>query len=271
MIKELIISCIIHIVILVMMGVGAKDEALNLSRVGDTVRINMVSVAKGNSSKDAQKGSIEKKEAEKTPEKKVEKKAPEVPPKKKPKKTQPVKKPARKQEVEEKVSEKPREEVAAKEKEVIQTPEKTTEAPEGEATESVQPEKQGEEATEVAGRPGGSTEVDDNMVTLPDGSLSVKHQGVPGLNYGFIAKPDPDYPAVARRMGIRDDFSVKVIMQFGADGKLESFRLVDERDKFGFANEVEKAVNSWRLTPIRYKGQMVKMRFYKSFKFQAPV
>ena len=62
--------------------------------------------------------------------------------------------------------------------------------------------------------------------------------------------------------------TVRVIIQFDSEGELESLKFVDGKDSFGFANEVEKTVKNWKLTQIEYRGKKIKMRFYKSFKFQ---
>ena len=57
-------------------------------------------------------------------------------------------------------------------------------------------------------------------------------------------------------------------MEFDSSGRLSDMKFIGNKDSFGFRNEVEKTVNQWRLTAIKYNDMNVKMRFYKSFKFE---
>jgi|GEM_PF-6367641 len=277
MYKEIILSCIIHLVIIVTLGRELKKEAFTMEMAGDQVSVNMISIPKGNSTEDQIKKSLkeeikkteDRKEAEKPVEDKKEAKKIEKQDKK------PEKVPEKPKKTEKKiVVESPQKEEISEEAVEEEQPETTVVEEAGskaeESEETADEESEGSEANEKKGHVQGNPDTDDNLVRLTDGSLSVKHQGVKGLSYGFISKPDPGYPSVARRLGFDRELTVRVVMQFDGNGELESVKLMDERDRFGFATEVEKAVANWKLTPIEYRGRMVKMRFYKKFKFEVP-
>lgn len=273
MIRELIISCIIHLMVVAFVMRVPQTPPLEIGRVGERIEVRMTSTKAGTPS-EAKKGSgseDQKKRVEKKPEKKVEEKREEKKVEKKVER-KPVEKPKKKAErvekkLEEKVEEKP---------EVVATPEAVEEMikdTSGEAAADNSVVKESEEAVEgtrdedlTAGVLDGN-DLDEGLVRLSDGSLSAKHQGVKGLSYGIISNPEPTYPSVAKRLGFKGDMVVRVVMQFDSNGELEDFKFVGERDKFGFANEVEKILKNWRLTPIEYKGQLVNMKFHKSFRF----
>ena len=108
----------------------------------------------------------------------------------------------------------------------------------------------------------------DGLVHLDDGSIAAKNQGVKGLEYGFLSQPEPIYPDVAKRMGIDKDIVIKVRFLIGYDGRVEDIKYYDNITNFGFRSEVEKALTSWKATPITVDGKPVKLYFYKSFKFE---
>lgn len=271
MTRELIISCIIHLMVVAFVVRMPKTPPLQIGRVGERIEVRMTSAkagtpseAKKGSGSEDQKKKVEVKPEKKKEEKKEEKKLPEKKPERKP-----VEEPKKKAKKVEKPEDKS-EAVAAPE--VVEEKAKDTSKDTGVdkpvvADESEKTAKGTGDEDLTAGAIDGSEQLDEGLVRLSDGSLSVKHQGVKGLSYGFISNPEPVYPSVARRLGFKGNMVVKVIMQFDSNGDLKDFRVVGERDKFGFTNEVEKTVRNWKLTPIRYKGQQVNMRFYKSFKF----
>lgn len=246
-------SLLIHIGILLFISKIGEDDEIIIDRVG-RVEVNL-QVAK-----ERKKDSVEarSKEAVKK-EKKVEKPSPKKEKKvEKPKKVieKPLETKSKKKISVEKIEEKPVEAVV----EVEETNAVSDEIVKNKESESKKESKEETNESKAA--------IDSNIVELADGSLSVKHQGVKGLDYGFISSPDPSYPKQARRSGYKGSYTVKVIMQFGVDGKLETYRFIDVRDKYGFTGEVEKILANWRLTEIRYRGKPIKMRFYKTFKFQ---
>ncbi len=280
MIRELIISCIIHLMVVAFVMRMPKTPPLQIGRVGERIEVRMTSAkagapseAKKGSASEDQKKKVEPKPEKKKEEKKEEKKLPEKKVIEKKHERKPVEKPKKKAE---KIEE-PKEKIEDK-SEVVEAPEVVEETIKDTSEESgadkptvADESKEAVEGTGAedltAGAIDGSEQLDEGLVRLSDGSLSAKHQGVKGLSYGFISNPVPAYPSVAKRLGFKGDMVVKVIMQFDSNGELKDFKFVGERDRFGFANEVEKTVRNWKLTPIRYKGQQVNMRFYKSFKF----
>ncbi len=275
MIRELIISCIIHLMVVAFVMRMPQTPPLEIGRVGERIEVRMTSSKAGTPS-EAKKGSgseDQKKRVEKKPEKKVEEKREEKKVEKKVER-KPVEKPKKKAEkvekkLEEKVEEKPEVVAASEAAEEI-----TKDASEEVAADNLTAKEESEEAVEgtgsedrTAGALDGNEQLDEGVIRLSDGSLYVKHQGVKGTTYGFVSTPLPAYPNVAKRLGFKEEIVIKVLLQFDSNGNLEKYKFVGERDKFGFTNEVEKVLKNWKLTPIRYKGEPTGMGFYKSFKF----
>lgn len=119
-----------------------------------------------------------------------------------------------------------------------------------------------------SGSTAGQPEMGEGLVELDDGSIAARNQGVKGLSYGFIAQPEPEYPDIARKMGFNNEVIIKVRFLIGYEGRVEDIKFYDDMSNFGFRNEVEKALNHWRATPITVNGEKVKLYFYKSFKFE---
>lgn len=111
-------------------------------------------------------------------------------------------------------------------------------------------------------------EIRTGFVKLADGSIAARNQGVKGLSYGFLYQPEPNYPEIAKKMGFNKDITIKVRFLIGYDGHVEEIKFYDNIEKFGFRNEVNKALNQWKSTPITVNGDKVKLYFYKKFKFE---
>jgi len=111
-------------------------------------------------------------------------------------------------------------------------------------------------------------ETNTGFIKLKDGSIIAKNQGVKGLSYGFLSQPEPNYPEIAKKMGFNKDVTIKVRFLIGYDGHIEEIKFYDDIEKFGFRNEVKKALNEWKSTPITINGNKVKLYFYKKFKFE---
>lgn len=111
-------------------------------------------------------------------------------------------------------------------------------------------------------------EIRTGFVKLADGSIAAKNQGVKGLSYGFISQPEPRYPEIAKKIGLDKDITIKVRFLIGYNGHVEEIKFYDDIEKFGFRNEVNKALNQWKSTPITVNGDKVKLYFYKKFKFE---
>jgi len=114
----------------------------------------------------------------------------------------------------------------------------------------------------------GSQEMGEGFVQLDDGAWAAKNQGVKGLSYGFLAQPEPEYPAIARKMGINHEVVIKVRFLIGYNGRVEDIKFYDDVTNFGFREEVIKTLKNWRATPIEVDGKKIKLYFYKSFRFE---
>lgn len=280
MIRELIISCIIHLMVVAFVMRMPKTPPLQIGRVGERIEVRMTS-AKAGTPSEAKKGSgpedqkkSERKPENKKEEKKEEKKLPEKKVTEKKTERKPMEKPKKKAE---KVEKKPQERIEEK-AETVATPEAGEGTVKDTSVEAVSDKsavtEESKEAMEgtgdedlPAGDTDGNEQLDEGVVRLSDGSLYIKHLGVKGTTYGFVSNPLPAYPSVAKRLGFKDEIVIKVLLQFDSNGNLKKYKFVGKRDKFGFTNEVEKVLKNWRLTPIRYKGQPAGMGFYKDFKF----
>ncbi len=114
----------------------------------------------------------------------------------------------------------------------------------------------------------GSQEMGEGFIQLEDGAWAAKNQGVKGLSYGFLAQPEPEYPAIARKMGVDHEVVIKVRFLIGYKGRVEDIRFYDDVTNFGFREEVVKTLNNWRATPIEVEGRKIKLYFYKTFRFE---
>ncbi len=114
----------------------------------------------------------------------------------------------------------------------------------------------------------GSQEMGEGFVQLDDGAWAAKNQGVKGLSYGFLAQPEPEYPAIARKMGVNHEVVIKVRFLIGYNGRVEDIKFYDDVTNFGFREVVVKTLKNWRATPIEVDGKKIKLYFYKTFRFE---
>jgi protein TonB len=114
----------------------------------------------------------------------------------------------------------------------------------------------------------GSQEMGEGFVQLEDGAWAAKNQGIKGLSYGFLAQPEPEYPAIARKMGVDHEVIIRVRFLIGYKGRVEDIKFYDDVTNFGFREEVEKTLKNWRATPIEVDGRKIKLYFYKTFRFE---
>lgn len=102
---------------------------------------------------------------------------------------------------------------------------------------------------------------------LKDNSYIAKNQDVQGLSYSFIRTPEPRYPNMARRAGIKDEVLIKVRFLVNEKGRVEEIIFYDNVTSYGFRQEVTRALNNWQLSPVTIGDKVVKMYFYKVFRF----
>lgn len=89
-----------------------------------------------------------------------------------------------------------------------------------------------------------------------------------GIEYEILKEVDPQYPIKARKIGYNSIGSVKVKFLVDTDGIVKEIEFISGESKFGFREEVEKALKKWKFKPIVYKGKIIKVHFEKEFKFK---
>ncbi len=117
---------------------------------------------------------------------------------------------------------------------------------------------------------GAEKTLDKNFMQTEDGNWAAKNQNIDGLELVFLNTPTPKYPNIARKLGFRGDFIVKVRFLVGLDGKVDEIKFYSDTSgkKYGFESEVKKALSNWRMKPVKFDGRTVKVYFYKTFKFK---
>lgn len=89
-----------------------------------------------------------------------------------------------------------------------------------------------------------------------------------GIEYEILKEVDPQYPIKARKIGYNGVGSIKVNFLVDTDGTVKDIKFISGESKFGFREEVEKALKKWKFKPIIYKGNIIKVHFEKEFKFK---
>ncbi|MCQ8211963.1 energy transducer TonB [Cetobacterium somerae] len=89
-----------------------------------------------------------------------------------------------------------------------------------------------------------------------------------GIEYEIIKEIDPQYPLKARKIGYNGVGIVKVKFLVDLDGSIKNIEFISGETKFGFKEEVEKALKKWKFKPITYKGKIIRVHFEKEFKFK---
>lgn len=96
----------------------------------------------------------------------------------------------------------------------------------------------------------------------------IKNQDVSGISYKILESPEPNYPIMAKKANIKDQVIIKVRFSVNELGKIENIKFYDTNEKYGFHEEVVKALENWSFTPVSYNNKVVKMYFYKVFIFK---
>lgn len=89
-----------------------------------------------------------------------------------------------------------------------------------------------------------------------------------GIEYEILKEVDPKYPIIARKMGYKGEGIVNVSFLVSLDGKVKDIKLISGESKYGFKDEVIKALKKWKFKPIVYKGKRIEVKFEKVFKFR---
>ncbi len=89
-----------------------------------------------------------------------------------------------------------------------------------------------------------------------------------GIEYEILKEVDPSYPIKARKIGYNGMGVVKVRFLVDLDGSIKNIEFISGENRFGFREEVEKALKKWKFKPIIYKGKAIRVHFEKEFKFK---
>lgn len=111
---------------------------------------------------------------------------------------------------------------------------------------------------------------EENFIQTNDGSLAAKNQWVDGLIIKFINTPNPKYPILAKKLGAKGEFVVKIRFLVDVHGNVEDIKFYSDPlcKKYGFENEVKKTIQNWKTEPIKFRDKLVKVYFYKTFRFK---
>lgn len=171
-----------------------------------------------------------------------------------PKKIEPPKKEIVKPDVKSKIKDK-KKKVEKQEKKVEKKP---TEKPQTTKKEEKLPPKQVNETEEI----------------LASGNFSVGKDGIftasssDGIEYKILKQVEPDYPIQAERIRYRNRVVVSARFLVGLKGEIEKVEITQSHKKFGFDDEVQKALKQWKFHPIYYKNKNIKVYFTKDFIFE---
>ncbi|WP_052193945.1 TonB family protein [Cetobacterium sp. ZOR0034] len=89
-----------------------------------------------------------------------------------------------------------------------------------------------------------------------------------GIEYEILKEVDPKYPIRAKKSGYKGIGIIRVKFLVDVDGSVKNIEFLSGEQKFGFKEEVEKALNQWRFKPIQYKNKNIRVHFEKEFKFK---
>lgn len=107
----------------------------------------------------------------------------------------------------------------------------------------------------------------ENFIEGSSGEKIAVNQNIQGLSYKILNSPTPNYPSQARKIRISQDVVIKTKFLVGLNGKIESIEILEGIENYGFRNEVSRTLKHWQFSPIEYKGEKIKIYFYKDFIF----
>ncbi|MEI6858048.1 energy transducer TonB [Psychrilyobacter sp.] len=112
----------------------------------------------------------------------------------------------------------------------------------------------------------GDQENDKNLIKIKNGQYALKNQKVSGIHVVIHKEIPPSYPNLALKMGYRKETLVKVKFLVDRKGRVGEVKFYTN-SKYGFEDEVEKALKQWVFEPIIYRGKPMAIYFYKIFRF----
>lgn len=89
-----------------------------------------------------------------------------------------------------------------------------------------------------------------------------------GIEYEIVKEIDPKYPIKARKIGYKGNGEVVVEFLVDLKGDIKNIKFISGEIKYGFKEEVFKALQQWKFKPIEYKGKRIKVNFEKTFIFK---
>lgn len=116
--------------------------------------------------------------------------------------------------------------------------------------------------------------VNETEEMLYSGNFSIGKDGIftasssDGIEYKILKQVEPDYPIQAERVRYRKKVIVSARFLVGLKGNIEKIEITKSHKKFGFDDEVEKALRQWKFHPIYYKNKNIKVYFSKDFVFE---
>ncbi len=252
--KYFILSILIHIVIFIGFSKVLNNNLKNGVK-SPNINVNLTISTLGNSNKTLAKMTTKKEKKSKKIQKKI---IPE-------KKTKPKKQVVQKKE--EIIRSKPK--IVSSEKTKPEKIIKETEPSYTELNKNI--EKNHNETEAVQNSPAndavlGNQENDKNLVKVQNGQYALKNQKVSGINIVIHKEIPPSYPDLALKMGYRKETLVKVKFLVNKKGRVENIKFYT-RSKYGFEDEVEKALKQWVFEPIIYQEKPMPIYFYKVFHF----
>jgi protein TonB len=258
--KYFILSILIHIVVFISFSNFLNTNKKENNGVkSPNINVNLTMSTLGNSNKTLAKMTTKKEKKSAKKSKKIKKKIiPE-------KKTKPKKQVVQKKE--EIIRSKPK--IVSSEK---TKPEKIIKETEPSYTESNKNiEKNHNETEAVQNSPAndavlGNQENDKNLVKVQNGQYALKNQKVSGINIVIHKEIPPSYPDLALKMGYRKETLVKVKFLVDKKGRVGDIKFYT-KSKYGFEDEVEKALKQWVFEPIIYQEKPMPIYFYKVFHF----
>lgn len=88
-----------------------------------------------------------------------------------------------------------------------------------------------------------------------------------GIEFEILKEVEPKYPVIAKKMGYSGSGKVTVKFLVDLDGEVKNIRIIAGESKYGFKEEVLKALKKWRFRPIVYEGKRIRATFEKTFIF----
>ena len=119
------------------------------------------------------------------------------------------------------------------------------------------------------GKQDNTRKIEEDFIQMKNGGLAAKNQWVDGLIIKYINTPNPKYPSLAKKLGVKGEFLVNIRFLVDLKGNVEEIKFYSDPlcKKYGFENEVKKVIQNWKTEPIRFHEKLVKVYFYKTFRF----